>query len=73
MPPALNYFAELGQVRCQGLVGRAPKTVRASTGCWLFNGSRNTDGYGQVYAKKNSNQHLTGRSSQTAFLLHVVA
>lgn len=35
-----------------------------STGCWLFTGSKNNDGY---------ELHLTGRSSQTAFLLHVCA
>lgn len=44
-------------------------TMTNETGCWLFGGSRNTDGYGQVFAK-NSDLQLTGRSSQTAFLLH---
>lgn len=36
-------------------------------------GSRNTDGYGQVFTKKNSQLRETGRAAQTAFLLHRVA
>lgn len=70
----IDYGTELGQVRCQSIVDS--KRVAAeinSTECWLFSGSRNTDGYGQVYAKKNSNLHLEGRQSQTAFLIHRVA
>ena len=42
-------------------------------GCWLFTGSKNTDGYGQVFAKKNSNINATGREVQTAWLLHILA
>lgn len=47
----MDYVVELGQARCVALV----QTKRAEsceenpqTGCWLFQGSLNTDGYGQV-------------------------
>jgi len=39
-------------------------------GCWLFAGSLNTDGYGQVFKKVNSTAHLTGRTCQKAILIH---
>lgn len=74
----IDYLRELGQARARTIVDEkrgSASTVAAmdGTGCILFGGSRNTDGYGQVTAKKNSNLHLTGRSVHTAFLLHRVA
>lgn len=55
MPPRarMDYLAELGQARCHALVVRKHSDGRAcvthpDTGCWLFQGSLNTDGYGQV-------------------------
>ncbi|KAJ7885917.1 hypothetical protein B0H14DRAFT_3431541 [Mycena olivaceomarginata] len=42
-------------------------------GCWLYNGSKNTDGYVQVYTKPNSKATQSSRSTQQAFLLHVIA
>lgn len=76
MPGArMDYAVELGQARCQiALADKNQNTCTISAlGCWEFTGSVNTDGYGQIFLKKNSNLHLTGRSSQTAFLLHIVA
>jgi hypothetical protein len=79
MPPRqrIDYAAELGQVRAQEILyeKRTNNMVVGARGCWEFTGSLNTDGYGQIWSKKNSTiaAGLTGRSSQTAFLLHVVA
>ena len=75
MPPRapLNYLGEVGPARAHAAVVARHALDTTTTnviGCWLFGGSRNTDGYGQVFMKKNSEVHLTGRSSQTAFLLH---
>lgn len=76
MAPRLNYQTALGRARAhQILFDKHQHSCEndAVTGCWLFTGSLNTDGYGQVFAKKNADLRLTGRSSQTAFLLHRVA
>jgi len=78
MPPRrapINYLAELGQQRAAEVVREKHRDSSDdnSTGCWLFTGSKNNDGYGQVFRKKNSELHLTGRASQTTFLLHVCA
>lgn len=72
---AINYNVELGQARAQAIVAEKARTAcaRNALGCMEFTGSLNTSGYGQVYTKKNSNMHLTGRGVQTAFLLHTVA
>lgn len=47
----LDYEAELGRARCHHLVMEKKRTscvTDGATGCWLFSGSLNTDGYGQV-------------------------
>lgn len=52
---------------------RSSSSTGNSVGCWLFNGSKNTDGYGQIFIKKNSDIARTGRSAQTAVLIHKVS
>lgn len=52
---------------------RANTSTDNTIGCWLFNGSKNTDGYGQIFIKKNSDLNRTGRTSQTAVLIHKVS
>lgn len=46
----INLAQELGQARCHELM--VDKRNRSSTvnrtGCWLYTGSKNNDGYGQV-------------------------
>lgn len=72
----LNYLTELGQARAHYILTakrREVCEVSEDIGCWLFQGSTNTDGYGQVWTKKNSDLRRRGRSSQTAFLIHRVA
>lgn len=77
MPRALiDLLLEVGVQRGSALIAskRAePTTTTNSVGCWLFGGSCNTDGYGQIYVKKNSQLHQTGRSAQTAVLIHKVS
>ena len=78
MPPRIDYGQEIGQARAVQIIAQA-KEKRChedpETGCWLFTGSKNTDGYGQVMVRKNSTiaAGLTGRRSQTAMLLHKIA
>ena len=72
----INYMQELGQARAHQIMveKHLSSTFQPDdTGCWIFMGSTNNDGYGQVYTKKNSDLHRTGRQAQTAFLLHRVA
>lgn len=72
----INYEQDVGSARAAELIQtkRAKScVVDTSTNCWLFKGSVNSDGYGQVYAKKNCDVLRTGRSSQTALLLHRLA
>jgi hypothetical protein len=76
MPGApINLFLEVGVQRGAAII--VDRHNRSSTdnsiGCWLFNGSRNTDGYGQIFIKKNSDVNQTGRSAQTAVLIHKVS
>ncbi|KAL1981753.1 hypothetical protein VTN96DRAFT_2180 [Rasamsonia emersonii] len=59
--PHMDYAVELGQDRCHDIVMtkyRESCTIDEATGCWFFKGSRNTDGYGQVFAKKSSRAGL---------------
>jgi len=68
MPP-INYNNELGQARAHALTRekRIHKSVNNSVGCWLFTGSLNTDGYGQVGGKQSIPTHanmIYCRSSQ---------
>lgn len=73
---AIDYLAELGRERCATLIAEKRAELTTTTneiGCWLYGGSRNTDGYSQVWVKPNSRQHLTGRAAQKAFLMHRVA
>jgi len=75
-PNRLNYQVEVGQARAHSILQAKHSSacdVASDTSCWLFTGSTNSDGYGQVYLKKNSQMHLTGRGAQTAFLLHRLA
>lgn len=70
----LDYDQELGGVRALALFNQRTADCQTNdTGCFLFQGSLNTDGYGQIFAKKNSNLGATGRKAQTAFLIHIVA
>jgi len=71
----IDYAQEIGQARALQLVGdkRRGSSSTNALGCWEFSGSVNTDGYGQIFAKKNSNLLARGRASQTAFLLHIVS
>lgn len=53
MTRRLNYVEDLGQARCAQLIrvkhnDRSTCEIHLQTGCWLFRGSLNTDGYGQV-------------------------
>ena len=51
MPGArINYALELGQARAHAIM-REKKQTSSETNdidCWIFTGSLNTDGYGQV-------------------------
>lgn len=75
MPGArIDYESEIGTVRAGEIVRDKKRTCHTShLGCWEFVGSRNSDGYGQVWTKKNSNMEMEGRGAQSAFLLHIVA
>lgn len=48
----LDYKVELGQARCHSIVCDKKNSsgciIDAETGCWRFQGSKNTDGYCQV-------------------------
>lgn len=69
---ALDYVKELGVARCQEtLEARRPRNGRNR--CWLFVGSRNTDGYGQVSLKPTARLKDKGRGAQKAYLLHIIA
>jgi len=51
MAPRLNYITELGRARCHQIAQQKRLSnceVDNFTGCWLFNGSTNNDGYRQV-------------------------
>lgn len=52
---------------------RASSSNANALGCWVFTGSRNTDGYSQIFTKPNSRLGDTGRGAQRAFLLHVIS
>lgn len=70
----IDYAKEVGKGRATLIVER--KKTHASTntkGCWLYRGSKNTDGYGQIFVKPNSKSHMKGRSAQRAFLLHILS
>lgn len=71
----LNYIKHGGKARGHYIITKIRETssTENETGCWLFNGSKNTDGYGQVFLKKNLDLSKTGRAAQTAFLLHRLA
>jgi hypothetical protein len=75
MPGALiDLLGEIGVQRGAALVAmKSRDSSTNSTGCWLFGGSTNTDGYGQVYIKKNSDLARKGRNAQTAVLIHKVS
>lgn len=70
----LNYNEEIGNQRAKSIIQK--KRSESSTNnkdCWLFEGSKNTDGYAQVFMKPNSCLKFVGRKAQKAFLLHIVA
>jgi hypothetical protein len=72
----LDYRQELGQARAVQVVQQKKDRnceIDTHTECWLFTGSTNNNGYGQIFTKKNSELERTGRDAQTAFLLHRVA
>jgi hypothetical protein len=62
-------FDEIGSERAIKIIDSMPFETN-SRGCHLFTGSRNTDGYGQKFLKPNSKLHQTGRSAQSAYLIH---
>lgn len=70
MPIAINYQLEIGVARAAALIKekRRGNSTSNDLQCWLFTGSRNTDGYGQIWTKPNSQLGESGRSSQKAFL-----
>jgi hypothetical protein len=74
---AMDYTNVLGTQRCAYLRdakrSEPGKCLDNSTGCWLYTGSQNIDGYCQVWAKKNADLHKTGRGAQSGFLLHIVS
>lgn len=71
----LDYARELGTTRAKAVLEERCSAGYDTNelGCWLFRGSKNSSGYGQVYLKTNSNMHRTGRQAQTAMTLHNVA
>jgi hypothetical protein len=71
----IDYVAELGQARAMELVQRKYRDCRVepTTRCWIFSGSSNTDGYGQVTARKNSDIRARNKARPAAFTLHRVA
>lgn len=69
--PPIDLMTEVGVERGGAYVQMRRENASSNVmGCWIFGGSTNTDGYGQIYVKKNSNLRLTGRAAQTAVLLH---
>ncbi|KAL8366727.1 hypothetical protein RB595_010538 [Gaeumannomyces hyphopodioides] len=79
MPPRqrLDYVAQLGQARCHDAIRRKHQDPRAcqvhpATSCWLFQGSFDTDSYGQIYLRKNADLTIVG-AKPAAFLIHVVS
>ena len=71
----IDYVKEIEKERALRIV-RTKKSSSSQTnakGCWLFTGSNNTDGYGQVFVKPNSKLHMKGRSAQQALLLHILS
>lgn len=77
MPAPLDLMVHLGVTRCKQIVEDKRvshlTTIDDFTGCWLFTGSSNTDGYCQVWTKKNCDLNVSGRAAQTAFQLHRIA
>jgi hypothetical protein len=75
MAPRINYQTALGRARAHHIMCSKLDNSECdpNTSCWIFQGSKNSDGYGQIWAKKNSDIGLSGRSSQTAFLLHRIS
>lgn len=70
----IDYSKEVGVERASSIVQEKKKLATINVkGCWLYNGSSNTDGYAQVFVKPNSLLHAKGRSAQKAFLLHVIS
>lgn len=71
----IDYSQEVGVIRAEQIV-LSKKRLHSSTNtlrCWLYTGSVNTDGYGQVWTKPNSMFNHKGRRAQKAFLLHILA
>jgi hypothetical protein len=69
----IDYIEEVGYHRAKHVVERIHSEALTNTkGCWIFSGSKNTDGYGQVFMKPNSRLQLEGRKAQKAFLLHIL-
>ena len=74
--PRIDLEVELGLERAREVLSaKSTDQHRSITalGCWEYRGSVNTSNYPQVYLKRNSNLHLTGRAVQTAFPLHGIA
>ncbi|KAJ8097250.1 hypothetical protein POJ06DRAFT_28025, partial [Lipomyces tetrasporus] len=70
----INYLDSIGQERAIAIVDSKQQSSRTNlTGCWLFHGSLNSDGYGQVWVKPNHLVTATGRSVQKAYLIHIIA
>jgi Zinc-binding loop region of homing endonuclease len=69
----LDYDKLIGQERAIAIIATARTQVpnQRSNACWIFQGSLNTDGYGQKWLYPNGSG--TGRRSQKAFLLHKLA
>ena len=70
----IDYHDEIGIGRAKEIVASKSKSaLHNGKGCWLFCGSKNTDGYGQIFVKPNSKLIQRGRQAQKAFLLHVLS
>lgn len=66
MPP-INYQSELGQARCHAIMLQKHNSScreDAGTGCWLFTGSKNGDGYCQVGCFHHYSFPLTNNKSK---------
>ena len=71
---SIDYAREVSQPKAEAVYrARKSKCKRNLLGCMTTTASTNTDGYSQVWFKPKSLEKDSGRSSQKAFLLHIIA
>jgi hypothetical protein len=70
----IDLVANFGQARAHYAVmeKRLRSSETNSTDCWLFTGSKNTDGYGQIWLKRNADLEKPGKRP-VAVLAHRLA